>query len=125
MTGKHSFGRALRDKRIEKGISLRKFAELVGVSAAYLSQVEHDNVDPPTADRVKRMADLIGENSDEWIGLAGRVPEDLPAIFRQQPTAISELLRESRGLNREQLREVTTIMRLMKSKARHMPRKPK
>ncbi len=125
MTEKHSFGQSLRVKRISKGISLRKFAELVGVSAAYLSQVEHDNVDPPTADRVKRMADLIGENSDEWIGLAGRVPEDLPEIFRQQPTGISELLREASGLKPEQLREVTKHIRGMKAQANKMRRKPK
>lgn len=126
MTKKNpTFGQVLREARLEKLFGLRKFAEMVGVSATYLSQVEQDNVAPPTADRVKRMADLIGENSDEWIGLAGRVPEDLPEIFRQQPTAISELLREARGLDREQLQEVTTFIRSMKTQTRHMPRKPK
>jgi DNA-binding XRE family transcriptional regulator len=54
-----TFGQMLREKRITKGFSLRKFAELVGVSPTYLSQVEQDNVDPPTADRVKRMAELL------------------------------------------------------------------
>ena len=39
-------------RRIEMGFSLRKFAELVGVSPTYLSQVEQDNADPPTAERV-------------------------------------------------------------------------
>ena len=55
-----SFGETLREKRLEKGFSLRKFAQLVGVSPTYLSQVEQGNVDPPTADRVKRMAELLG-----------------------------------------------------------------
>ena len=53
-----SFGRLLREKRLEKKLSLRKFAELVGVSPTYLSQVEQEHVMPPTADRVKRMAEL-------------------------------------------------------------------
>ncbi|GIW90228.1 MAG: transcriptional regulator [Pirellulaceae bacterium] len=117
MAGKHNtFGQRLRNKRIAKGYSLRKFAELVGVSPTYLSQVEQGNVQPPTADRVKRMAELLGENPDEWIALAGRVPEDLPAIIQEEPTAFPELLREARGLTAEQLRRLCEEVKRMKKK---------
>ncbi len=117
MAAKHApFGRLLRDKRIEKGFSLRKFAELVGVSPTYLSQVEQGNVMPPTADRVKRMTELLGENSDEWIALAGRVPEDLPEIIQKQPTEIPQLLREAKGLTVEQLRKLREQARKLKER---------
>lgn len=107
MARKHhkSFGEALRAKRIEKGCSLRKFAQLVGISPTYLSQVEQGNVDPPTADRVKRMAELFEENPDEWIALAGRVPDDLPQII-QERTEVPDLLRAVQGLTAEQLRKL-------------------
>ncbi|GIV04135.1 MAG: transcriptional regulator [Fimbriimonadales bacterium] len=108
------FGELLREKRIEKKFSLRKFAELVGVSPTYLSQVEQGNVMPPTADRVKRMAELLGENPDEWIALAGRVPEDLPPIIQKQPTEMPELLREASGLTAEQLRKLREQARKLK-----------
>lgn len=115
MAGKHeSFGRRLRDKRVEKGFSLRKFAELVGVSPTYLSQVEQENVQPPTADRVKRMAEILGENPDEWTALAGRVPQDLPKIIQGQPTEMPELLREASGLTAEQLRKLTEQAKKLK-----------
>jgi transcriptional regulator with XRE-family HTH domain len=113
---RRAFGALLREKRLEKGFSLRKFAELVGVSPTYLSQVEQGNVMPPTADRVKRMAELLGENPDEWIALAGRVPEDLPAIIRKQPTAMPELLREASGLTAEQLRKLCEQARKLKER---------
>ena len=70
-----TFGQLLREKRVAKGFSLRKFATLVDVSPTYISQVEQDNIDPPTADRVKRMAELLGENVDEWTALAGRIAD--------------------------------------------------
>ena len=111
-----NFGQLLRDKRIAKGFSLRKFAKLVDVSPTYLSQVEQANVDPPTAERVKRMAELFGENADEWIALAGRVPEDLPEIIQKQPTEIPELLREASGLTPEQLQKLTKQARKFKEK---------
>jgi transcriptional regulator with XRE-family HTH domain len=108
------FGQALRKKRIEKGFSLRKFAELVGVSPTYLSQVEQHNVDPPTAERVRRIAEILGENSDAWIALAGRVPEDVSKIINKQPTEIPQLLREASGLSAEQLRAVRDLIRKLK-----------
>lgn len=116
MAKKHSktFGETLRDKRTEKGFSLRKFAKLVGVSPTYLSQVEQGNVDPPTADRVKRMAELLGENPDEWIALAGRVPEDLPAIIQKEPTEVPDLLRAVKGLTADQVRELRRNAEKMK-----------
>ena len=100
------FGDVLRDRRKASGYSLRKFAELVGISPTYLSQVEKHNADPPTAERVKRMAELLDANADEWIALAGRVPDDLLEIIKEQPTGISELLREVRRLTSEELQSL-------------------
>ncbi len=108
------FGQILRAKRLEKKIGLRKFAELVGISPTYLSQVEQCNVMPPTADRVSRMASLLGENPDEWIALAGRVPGDLSQIIQSQPTELPELLREASGLTAEQLRRLREQVRRLK-----------
>ena len=109
------FGEVLREARLAKGYSLRKFAEKVGISPTYLSLVEQGKVEsPPTADRVKKMAELLGENSDEWIALAGRVPGDLPEIIQQQPTEMPELLREASGLTAEQLRKLTKQARKLK-----------
>ncbi len=109
-----TFGTILREKRLAKKLSLRKFAQLVGVSPTYLSQVEQCNVDPPTADRVKRMAELLEENPDEFIALAGRVPQDLPEIIQSEPTEMPELLREARGLTAEQLRKLRDEIKRMR-----------
>ena len=109
------FRRLLREKRVEKGFSLRKFAKLVGISPTYLSQVEQGKIEkPPTAERVKKMAELLGENPDEWIGLAGRVPDDLSEIIQRQPTELPKLLREANGLSAEQLQRLRKHLRKLK-----------
>ena len=97
------FGSMLREKRVAKGFTLRKFAEKVGVSPTYLSQVEQCNVDPPTAERVRRMAELLDENADAWAALAGRVSDDIQQIIQTQPDLIPVLLRAVSGLTRKQL----------------------
>ena len=111
------FGEILRESRIAKGFSLRKFAELVGISPTYLSLVEQSKViKSPTAERVSRMAELLEENSDKWIAMVGRVPEDLPKIIQKQPTEMPELLREASGLTADQLRKLTNQARKLKDK---------
>ncbi len=111
------FGQVLRETRIAKGYSLRRFAHDVGISPTYLSLVEQNKTErPPTADRVKRMAELLGANSDEWIALAGRVPEDIPEIIQEQPTEMPQLLRAASGLSAEELRKLTEQAKKLKRK---------
>ena len=101
-----------------KGYSLRKFAQLVGVSPTYLSQVEQNNVAPPTADRVKRMAEILGENVDEWTSLAGRLTEDLPAIIQERPKELPDMLRAMQGLTPDQLRKLRADAERMKKEGK-------
>jgi HTH-type transcriptional regulator, competence development regulator len=100
-----TFGERLRDARVAKGYSLRKFAKEADVSPTYLSQVEQDKVAPPTADRVKRIADLLGESVDEWMAYADRLDEELPDIIHSDP-AVPDLLRAVQGMTPEQLKKL-------------------
>lgn len=90
---KYGFGKMLRDARLQRGFSLRQFAEKLDVSSTYLSQVERGNFAPLTASKAARAAKLLGDDADYWIGLAGRIPEDLEPIIRQHPTTMPELIR--------------------------------
>jgi transcriptional regulator with XRE-family HTH domain len=117
MAVNHSaFGQWLRKRRVAKGYSLRKFAEQVGFSATYLSHVELGKSAPPTTGRIERIASLLDENADEMITLAGRFPEDLPEIIQRRPKAMLELLRETRDLAAEELRQVIEQIRKLKEK---------
>lgn len=103
---RQTFGEKLREHRVAKGYSLRKFAAEVDVSPTYLSQVEQNKVDPPTADRVKRIAELLEESVDEWTALAGRLAQDLPGIIHSRPTEMPDLLRAVKGMTPEQLKRL-------------------
>ena len=103
---KQTFGERLRESRVAKGFGLRAFAKDVGVSPTYLSQVEQGKVDPPTADRVKRIAELLEESVDEWTALAGRLTEDLPEIIHSSPIEVPDLLRAVKGMTPEQMQKV-------------------
>ncbi len=86
----------------------------VRLSATYLSQVEQGNCDPPTAERVRRMAEILGENADELTALAGRVPDDLPRILQKQPARLAAFLREVSDLTADQIQVLTEQARRLK-----------
>lgn len=101
------FGSTLRERRLAQGYSLRKFAEKVGISPTYLSLVETGNADyPPAADRVKKMAELLGADPEEWIALAGRVSEESKEIILERPDLMPALLRAAKGLSAEKLKQL-------------------
>jgi len=113
------FGDLIRELRLAKGYSLRKFATLVGISPTYLSHVEQGKVDtPPTVERVAKMAELLGENADELIAAAGRMPEDLAPIIRRSPEEMPSLLRSAGSLSPEGLKQLLAAAKRIQQKER-------
>lgn len=53
------FGATIRELREKRGVGLRQFARMLGVSATYLSKIEREDMPPPAEDRVKEIARLL------------------------------------------------------------------
>ncbi|MCX8293308.1 helix-turn-helix domain-containing protein [Phyllobacterium sp. 0TCS1.6A] len=67
------FGKRLRDLRAERGISQKEMAKAIGVSAAYLSALEHGRRGQPTWDKLQRIIlffNIIWDEAEELIHLA-------------------------------------------------------
>jgi hypothetical protein len=60
------------------------------------------------------MAEILRENADEWIALAGRVPDDLEGIIQKEPIGMPALLREAKGLTAAQLQKLAEQAKVMK-----------
>ena len=101
-----SFGAHVRRAREWKEIGLREMAKMIGVSPTYLSKVERDEMPPPAEDKVKLIAGILSEDADELLALAGRVSSDLSALIRQRPHEMAMLLRTTKNLSTEQVREL-------------------
>jgi len=95
------FGAHLRKLRVQQGIGLRKLAMAIGISPTYLSLVEREEMPPPAERQVVALADALGQNRDVFLGIAGKVPSDLPVIIRKHPREYAALLRGLRRLREE------------------------
>ena len=95
----NSFGSYIREKREglhagDKSKSLRQVAIAIGVEPAFLSKVERDIVSPPSEGKILALAEVLDEDPDLLLAMAGKVSSDLLAIVKARPQLIGELLRE-------------------------------
>jgi HTH-type transcriptional regulator, competence development regulator len=112
--GTDRFGAFIRQKREAKGLSLREMARKIKVSPTFLSKVETENW-KPGEEKLHKIAEVIGCDSDDLFSRAGRVPTELSDIIIQSP-GHAALLREARGLSDEQIQKVRNQIRSLKKK---------
>ena len=93
MFRKEKFGAFIRRHREAKDIGLREMASKIGISPTYLSQVERDNVEPPTEERVRVIAKIIECDPDYLLAQAGRNAADISDIIKRYPIELSANLR--------------------------------
>ncbi len=116
MPGNKAFGDRIRElreerKRTDPNFSLRKFAAAVEISPTFLSRIERGEFDPPAADKIIRMAELLGIDVDQLLALANKVNPELTEIIQEKPQAVADFLRTTRGMSAERLREITERLR--------------
>lgn len=94
-----TLGDRLKRFRSSRGLGLRSTANQVGVSATYLSRIENNmEMSPPTEDKIKKLAEVLGDNFDELMQLAGRVPSDVANVIKAD-SGMPAFLRRAREEN--------------------------
>jgi len=113
-----SFGATVRRLREERKIGLRKFAEMVRMSPTYLSKVERDEFKPPSEEKIKAIAEALGEDTNGLLALAGRVSTDLADIVQRQiqrhPSEAADFLRSVNGLSAKDMQRLAKQARRLK-----------
>lgn len=89
-----------------KGLTLRKFAEALGVSPTYVSGIENGTLPPPTPDRLTKIAELLETSLDDLIELAGRWDDVAKQAVEDRPEFV-RLFRAAKDLSREQVEQLS------------------
>ena len=100
-----NFGEFLQKKREAKQITLRKMAEMLKMSAPYLSDIEKGRRNPPEMDKLDQIAQILLLSDEErtvMLALAGKmrntVAPDLPEYIMERDY-VSAALRTARDLD--------------------------
>lgn len=86
-----SFGRALREERRRRKLTLSHLASLGGMSASYLSRIEHGQLPPPSAKIMSRLANALNIEVGALQTAAGLIPERVMAVIRDRPAVLTLL----------------------------------
>jgi transcriptional regulator with XRE-family HTH domain len=84
------FGKRVKERRKEVGVSLRQLAKLLGLTPAYISRIENGHENPPKAEYISRIAQILELDESELFKL---VPTDMR--YQRIPDEIMEGYRKS------------------------------
>ena len=122
MAGNKAFGDLIRKRREEKkrrnpAFSLRQFAAAIDVSPTFLSRMETGEFDPPSPEKIVKMAELLGLDRDDLLVLAQKPDPDAEQFMRERPRAVAAFLRTARefDLSEAELMKMTRDLRQRKS----------
>lgn len=98
------FGDYIRSRREEllaidrSAYSLRRVAASAGIEPSYLSKIERGLQPPPGQGTIEALADVLKEDRDVLLALAGKVSDDLKDIIQRRPQLFAALIREIKDL---------------------------
>jgi transcriptional regulator with XRE-family HTH domain len=99
-----TFGKYIREKRLtlqksNPSLSVRQVAKQIGVQPAYLSKVEREEVAPPSEAKIVALAQILKEDPDALLAMAGKISTDIREIIMKQPKHFARLIRQLRDLD--------------------------
>jgi len=113
-----TFGKILRDLRLKVGIGLRELATLIHKSPGYLSDVELDQVPPPSEKMILDIANALGVDKITLLSAARKQDPEISEYVVNEPQAADFLrMAKNRKFNSddwERLRQLAKLSKLGK-----------
>lgn len=106
MTQDKTFGRIIRERRQELGISQKELASKIRkdngevISPQYQNDIEFDRRDPPSHNMIEQYAKILGLPKESLILAAGRVPPDVRRFAADNPVKAQQFIQAFRKRTR-------------------------
>ena len=91
-TDKETFGTILKKIRKRKGIGIKKLSSRLNMSHGYISKIEN-NKSLPSEEFIRKISDIFEYDNEELMIRAGKIPEDILSILRENPKEAAKYLR--------------------------------
>jgi len=86
-----TYGKLLKELRRQKGVAQRDLAASVGVDFSYISKIENDRLQPPSADTTIKICESLGVPSEVLLSLSGKVSTQIKDTITSSQSAIKFL----------------------------------
>jgi transcriptional regulator with XRE-family HTH domain len=110
-----TFGNTLRRLRLEAGVGLRELARLIEKSAGYMSDVEQDNVPPPSEEVILKISGVLGADKSELLKAARKVDPELSRYVAEEGRAADFLrMAKEKGFDNEDWMKLSQLAEIAK-----------
>jgi transcriptional regulator with XRE-family HTH domain len=110
-----TFGQRIKRKRRDLELTQRDVAERLEIDFTYLSKLENDRGEPPGERTIKRLAEVLQEDEEDLLALAGKVPEEL-RDRAQRDLAFARLVRRLPDVSKKELEAISRRLRIKQPK---------
>jgi HTH-type transcriptional regulator, competence development regulator len=86
-----TYGKLLKELRRQKGVAQRDLAASVGVDFSYISKIENDRLQPPSADTTIKICEALGVPNEVLLSLSGKVSSEMKDAMTSSQSAIKFL----------------------------------
>ena len=109
MTSNELFGSFIREKRLEKGYTVRKFCEILDVSQTFLSRMERNEIPAPGEEKIRIMAEKLDVNPEKLIFMANKMPAEVKKMIIDRPDIVP-ILRVASTKTPEEINKIVMMM---------------
>jgi HTH-type transcriptional regulator, competence development regulator len=108
------FGRYLRELRESTGMRIKKLADELGWTAVYISDIELGRRNPPSAEKIIKIASVIGVDSTKLLDLADQEKKKVVLdLDEERPSRVEVALMLARswdGLTDDEVAEMKELL---------------
>ena len=113
MAGPDDLGAFIREQRRQAELSIRRLAEMAGVSNPYLSQIER-GMRRPSAEILQQLASALQISAETLFVQAGILDAD---VVRGQHTDLEQAIRTAPELTEDQRKALLSVYRSFRAQA--------
>lgn len=103
--GAESFGKTIKRLRRERGMTQREVAAALNIDFTYLSKLENDRGEAPGEATILKLAEVLGQDAEGLLALAGKVPPEL-RTRAQSDVTFARMLRHLPNATEDELSEI-------------------
>ncbi|MBN8669379.1 MAG: helix-turn-helix transcriptional regulator [Chitinophagales bacterium] len=115
-----SLGKKLKDAREHLLMTLRQVEDATGISNAYLSQLENDKIQKPSANILYKLATIYKVNLNALLAAAGIIQDATNSVgVSEEDKILSNIAFYAENLSNEEKNEVLEYIKFLRHKKKN------
>lgn len=111
-----TLGITIKEARKRNGFTLKQVEDALGISNAYLSQLENEKIKSPSANILYKLSSLYGVQLKDLLASAGMIEKKEESLTSEHSDFVERIAFSSENMSADERAEVLRFLEYLKSK---------